>query len=361
MHLTSIVGKIVERAISSIITPRLFLSGAFGQNQFAYLERRSCRDLLGLLTLQWIRSISEKKVVGAFFSDISGAFDRVSSQRLLQKLEIAGVSGDLLAFFISYLSPRSSQVVVNGKHSQSRNLQNTIFQGSVLGPLLWNLFFSDVSVAVRAVQAEEKIFADDLNAFRDFPLETRDFQIDENMLACQHSVHEWGKSSRVVFDPSKEHFATIHHQRARGDNFRLLGILFDPKLQMSNAIDRIYQKSSQKLKSLLRILNFYSLLDLVVSYKSHVLSQSEIGISAIYHASNSCLAKLDLVQRRFLRHINISTECAFLDFNIAPLGLRRDIAMPGLVFRFFFYMRLFSVLNSARCYEVNAKNEYSKK
>ena len=71
----------------------------------------------------------------------------------------------------------------------------------------------------------------------------------------------------------------------------------------------------------------------MVSYKAHVLSVLEGPTPAVYHASNSVLARLDRVQLNFLTGIGLSEKEAFLEYNLAPLGLRRDIAMLGLVYR----------------------------
>ena len=79
--------------------------------------------------------------MAVFFSDISGAFDRVRTERLLEKCRRAGVGETLLAFLQSYLRPRSAQVVVNGAFSEPLTLENEVFQGTVLGPPLWNTFF----------------------------------------------------------------------------------------------------------------------------------------------------------------------------------------------------------------------------
>ena len=99
--------------------------------------------------------------VGLFFSDISGAFDRVSSDLLLQKARAAGVSDEWLSFLKDYLRPRLAHVVVDGCSSDAWTLSNTVFQGTVLGPILWNLFFADIEKVALELGMEEAKFADD--------------------------------------------------------------------------------------------------------------------------------------------------------------------------------------------------------
>ena len=52
-------------------------------------------------------------------------------------------------FLASYLAPRSAHVVVGNTRSQDFTIENSVFQGTVLGPILWNVFFSDVVHAAR--------------------------------------------------------------------------------------------------------------------------------------------------------------------------------------------------------------------
>ncbi len=71
----------------------------------------------------------------------------------------------------------------------------------------------------------------------------------------------------------------------------------------------------------------------IQQYKAHVLSLLEQSAGAIYHAADSHLDVLDSLQRRFLREIGLSENNAFLKHNLAPLRLRRDIAVLGLLHR----------------------------
>jgi hypothetical protein len=95
--------------------------------------------------------------------------------------------------------------------------------------------------------------------------------------------------------------------------------------------DRICKKARPKLKALLRTKHFNSLSSLIIQYKAHVLTLLEGSALAMYHAAAMYLDKLDRVQRSFLREVDLSEEQAFLEFNLAPLSLRRDIAAQGFL------------------------------
>jgi hypothetical protein len=102
---------------------------------------------------------------------------------------------------------------------------------------------------------------------------------------------------------------------------------------MSEAVDSIIKKVGPKSKALLRTAPYYSVEALLTGYKSHILCLLEGATGAIYHASDSILSRLDRVQVNFFRKVGLDCQTAFLEHNLAPLGLRRDIAMLGLIFK----------------------------
>ena len=79
--------------------------------------------------------------------------DRVRAERLVEKLTAKGVPGTLLIVIQSWLEDRTATDCVEGARSQERVLRNQVFQGTVLGPPLWNVFYEDAQSAVRMVSS----------------------------------------------------------------------------------------------------------------------------------------------------------------------------------------------------------------
>ena len=81
-------------------------------------------------------------------SDIAGAFDRVFKPFLLRKLEMRGLQGCYLRLLSSFLDRRFGEACVEGKKSPQFSLEDEVFQGTVLGPPLWNVFFADIVISM---------------------------------------------------------------------------------------------------------------------------------------------------------------------------------------------------------------------
>ena len=66
-------------------------------------------------------------------------------------------------------------------------------------------------------------------------------------------------------------------------------------------------------------------------YKSQILSYIESSTPGIYHAAPSVLQRVDHVQERFLSHVGLCERVALMDYRLAPLAARRDMAMLGVL------------------------------
>ena len=64
-----------------------------------------------------------------------------------------------------------------------------------------------------------------------------------------------------------------------------------------------------------------------------MLSYVEYRTPAVYHATCTVLKPLDQLQERFVHETVVTTLEALMEFNLAPLSTRRDIAMLGLIHR----------------------------
>ena len=239
IHLTAQLSKAMERLMARQFQPYLEASLAYGANQFAYTAARGSKDALALNVLTWLHHMSNGKQVGLFCADVAGAFDRVSSLRLCSKLQQLGLHHKLLPVLESWLNDRSFVVIVDGVESPSFPLKNSVYQGTVLGPILWNCHYADASKAVTSLGFTDSVYADDLICFKAFDRFEMQDDILHELSECQCQLHKWGTANQVTFEPSKETFHILHNRRPMGDDFLLLGVHFDTRLVMNKAIAQI--------------------------------------------------------------------------------------------------------------------------
>ena len=218
----------------------------------------SSKDVLAYVTCIWLLALDSGNKIGVYCSDIKGAFDRVSTDKLLSKCAAYGLPEKATNFLRAYLAPRTAHVVVGGVSSDAITLENQVFQGSVSGPKLWNIYFSDIRFVVQLLGFIELLFADDLNAFKIYQVTITNEDIVSDLKACQSACHDWGGRNQIEFEQAKESFTVLHRRDPCGSNFKLLGAMFDTSLSMQPTFDVLKKNMQWRLRALYKLRKFYS-------------------------------------------------------------------------------------------------------
>ena len=131
-------------------------------NQHGFISGRSTVTNLFVIT-QYISDQLDKSLqVDVVYTDFTKAFDHLDHSRLLCKLHRYGFSDSLVQLLRSYLLNRSQYVECRGVKSKTFRALSGVPQGSILGPLLFNLFIDDVSCRL---SARHLLYADDMKLF----------------------------------------------------------------------------------------------------------------------------------------------------------------------------------------------------
>ncbi len=104
----------------------------------------------------------KENMIGIFL-DLSKAFDTVNHHILLQKLLHLGIRDNSLLWFTSYLGDRQQYVSHNGINSPLRPIRCDVPWGSILGPLLFLIYFNDLPNV--SDKLSRNLFVDDTSVF----------------------------------------------------------------------------------------------------------------------------------------------------------------------------------------------------
>ena len=312
------IAKIFERLMHkqlSEFTERFFspLLGGFRQGY-------NTQHVL-LNFLQYCKnSIDNRGLAGAVFMDLSKAFDCVNHGLLIAKLSAYGLNMDALQLIRSYLSNRQQRVKINSSFSDWKEIKIGVPQGSVLGPLLFNVFINDIFWFANRTKICN--YADDTTIFACHPdLDNIIKQLEEDSTV----IVKWfsdnflklndDKCRLMIFGgKSTEATVTIGNSKINESDYeKLLGVTFDKKLSFKKHVEDLYKKANQKLHALARLSNYIDPIKSEILMNSFIRSQfNYCPLVWMFHdrATNS---KLNRIQERALRMVCKDSESGLAD------------------------------------------------
>ena len=157
ISLLSTISKILEKIVANSLVNHLELNTLLFENQFGFLRNRSTIHNVTKLTNRISRDINEKKFVIGIFLDLKKAFDCVSHDILLAKLQKMGINDLALDWFTDYLSNRYQYTDIGGFKSTEKIIDISVLQGSILGPILFLCFINDLHLSTNLLTL---LFAD---------------------------------------------------------------------------------------------------------------------------------------------------------------------------------------------------------
>ena len=223
-----VLSKVVERVVHSQLNAHLHQLDFLYQHQYGFRHGHSTEQAITQLNNWVLPSMDKGKVTGLLFVDISKAFDSLNHKVLLHKLKHLGLSERSLRWFRSYLAHRQQSVLINGELSEPHTITLGVPQGSILGPLLFNVYINSLPNAVK--ETRMILYADDAVLFCD--ASTR----QELQIALEREFTEisnWYTDNRLTINVKKTKFMLAGSKR-------ILSLFEDFELQPNGTqIDRM--------------------------------------------------------------------------------------------------------------------------
>ena len=285
VSLTPILSKVFEKDMYEQILnyAENFLSNFL----FGYRVKHSSEQCLIVMTEMWKKALDEHKVAGAVLTDLSKAFDCIPHDLLIAKLEAYGFDKSALRFILRYLTERTQRTKVDGIYSKKRELKYGVPQGSILGPLLFNLFMNDIFYFINDSKLAN--YADDTTIYLAI---NGVFPFLHALKAETEIVLNWFKTNEMKSNSSKCHMIVLENEHRPSyvsntfvylenekqllqneENVRLLGVCIDDKMNFEKHIRALLIKANQKLHGLMRVAKYMTVEKLKSIMKAFIESQ----------------------------------------------------------------------------------------
>lgn len=310
--------KIVEKILKSRVAKYIEKYNLLSKMQFGFQQGKSTQDAIINLTERIYSALDEGKPSLCVFVDLAKAFDTVSHELLLNTLEDMGFRNNALKLFKSYLTGRKQCVKINDVQSSYINIEHGVPQGTVLGPILFTVYINGLYSA--GSTSDIVSFADDTaffykgNTWNELKtiVET-DMNIIMDWFNHMLLTINIKKTQYIPFCPNSSgspQFTDLDIQLAgetqvlkSATEVKYLGIMIDRHLRWDVHANYIRKKLSCILYRFKHLKNFLGQRHLKILYHSLVESHLSYGILGWGGLLNSHIAKLDIMQKKFLKII----------------------------------------------------------
>jgi hypothetical protein len=331
ISLISAMSKLLEKLISRQIAVDTDPNTWIPHHQFGFRQGHSTLQQCHRITHTVNTALEHKQYCTAAFLDVSQAFDKVWHPGLLYKLKKC-LPISYFPLFQSYLQDRTYVTKVNSATSSVHPIRSGVPQGSILGPLLYTIYTSDLPTSTHTVLST---FADDtaIVAVHRCP-NTGSLHLQDHLNKIGDWLRKWrikvnqGKSVHVTFTTRTGHGPPIHINQQpipQGTSVKYLGMHLDNKLTWREHIIHKRKQLDLKTRKILWLLGRTSPLSLenkLLIYKTTLKPVWTYGIELWGCANKTNVAIIQRYQSKVLRIITHAP------WYVSNQTLHTDLRMP---------------------------------
>ena len=247
VSLLPLITKLFERDMYNQILS--YIEKYLSPYSFGFRKGHSTEQCLNVMIERWKKALDEKNV-RTVLTDLSKAFDCLNHELLIAKLEAYGFETEALSFIYDYLSKRNQRTRINSSYRSWREIISGVPQGSIRGPLLFNIFINYIFLFIENTKITN--YADD----------NTPYAIESNINNLIKSLENdilltWFKTNEMKSNNDKCHLLIINNDNSSinigeeeiigSKSVKLLGITIDNKLNFNKHVTNICIKANQKL------------------------------------------------------------------------------------------------------------------
>ena len=256
-----------------------FMDKKLSKQQCGFRKGHSAQHCLLVMLEKWRASLDNGGCSGVLLTDLSKAFDCLAHDLLIAKMAAYGFDYNGTQLIHSYLTNRRQRVRMNSNYSTWSEIITGVPQGSILGPLVFNVYLSDYFLFVE--ESDVANYADDNSAY-----------------ACKKDIHtvikRLGEDSRILLEwvgnnvlkanPDKFHLLLSsvdenlsiivdQYEISNSRKVKLLGVTLDNRLSFAEHVSGLCSKASQKLHALARVSPYMNIIKRRTIMNASITSQ----------------------------------------------------------------------------------------
>ena len=308
----TVLSKLLEKMASSQIRKFLNSNDLVVPTQSAYRENHSTETAALKLSSDLLLSIDKGNLCLMCFLDLSSAFDTIDHAILKERLRSSfRFSDSALMWTDSFLSDRTQLVKHGCTSSQPKPVTHGVPQGSVLGPLFFILYTSELTHVVQQFGFHLHMYADDIQIYG-FCQPSKKSELTHKLEMCLDSLSRWFLSNRLHVNFSKTEFmwcASMQRLRSIAQDpirfgsqlsdpapqVKCLGVIFDSKLSFAPHVSKTVASCFAVLRQIRSVRSSLTTPLLVTLVQSLVLSRLDYCLSMLSGIPASLLRQLQSV------------------------------------------------------------------
>ena len=339
-----LVSKVFEKVLYNQLNA--FFEPKLNKILCGFRKGHSTQHALLRLLNKWQSCLDRNETVGTILMDLSKAYDCLNHDLLISKLHAYGVSNNSLQLIYNYLKNRKQRVKVGSSFSSFLEIKLGVPQGSILGPLFFNIFINDLLLFVQ--KCDICNFADDNS------LSACDKSIEGVIDKLQHDLGHtisWFDLNLLVANPAKFQLMLLGSNLQNSDislncngiviqatdTVTLLGITFDSKLNFEKHIQNICKNVNRNTNVLLRMRKYLDFTKTVNLYTAYILSHFKYCPIIWMFCSKASNSLIDKTHKRALRvvhqNFNLSLEELFVNWNVVSIHIQNLRALMTEIFK----------------------------